>query len=241
MVALTENNGFTIIVSQTFKSWTESYCCCCHCVNSLSLYCEATWPCWTVSTLSCSFRNTTPPPALCPSYSFSTPHCHTSTVLSNLHTWANTWTKQRGIVVLVDKLLLSTKGTRWIPPRTKWKQETELQTTKVKRSLSGTLYQTLFILFRLFRSLCLCTLHSCGFNKWESNDILAIQWHLGFCGDTYAWRWQLYYVGQRLQAVLHLLPLFSVTPQTVLWSLLLKLYIVLKKYVYLVQIFEKNV
>lgn len=174
----------------------------------------------TVSALSCSFRtHITPPPAVCPSYSFSLPHCHTNSVLSNLHSWTHSQSKLRGTLVLGDRLLFSPKGTRWIPPRAKWKHNTEPQTTNVKRSFSGTVYWSLLLkvttvcFFPVFMFV-LC-IQYCGCNSVTA----GLLW-LYLC-----WRLLLYYVGQRLLAVLQweqLLPLFGVTPQAILWSLPLK-------------------
>lgn len=118
--------------------------------KSPPLHRESMWPRRTVSALSCSFRNTCHPRPCSLTLSlllFLTPSL--SHRLSSLkaplmgtlmvRAEKNTCPGETGGSIL----LFSPRGTRWIPPRAKWKHNTEPQTTDVKRDLSGTLYQSL--------------------------------------------------------------------------------------------------
>lgn len=144
-------------------------------------HCESMWPRRTVSALSCSFRNTYHPrpcsltPSLLLFLSPSLSHRQSSLkapLMGTLMVRAekNTCPGETGW----SRLLFSPKGTRWIPPRAKWRHNTEPQTTDVKRSLSGTLYQSLSleVTSRVF-SLPLClsfvqivSVHFCGLISW---------------------------------------------------------------------------
>lgn len=116
--------------------------------KSPPLYCETMWPPWTVSALSCSFRNTQRPhpllPHSVPALSLSLSHKHSSLkplLMGSLMVRAgkSTCPGETG----GSRLVFSLKGSRWIPPRAKWKHNTEPQTTDVKQPFSGTLYQSL--------------------------------------------------------------------------------------------------
>lgn len=85
--------------------------------------------------------------------------------LSNRHSFNHSESQLRRTFILGHRLLLSSKGTRWFPPRARWKQNTDPQTTHVTLTYSGTLYKSLYLNLRStggFFSVCMCFLHNGG-------------------------------------------------------------------------------